>query len=303
MTNNFHNLQKQFSSHTPLILGFSGGPDSVFCGQKLYDLSYNNITIVHFNHKLRGIESDQDEKFSEKMAKKWNFDFIAEFWKQPYRSEEKARIRRKIFFEKTRQQKKAKAIILAHHQDDAIETIFFNFLRGTGIKGLAGLKEWDPETKIFRPLLQIQKQEILDYLKKNQIPYQIDKTNLESNYSRNFLRNKVIPLIITKFPEMKNNIFRNSQIFRNLDNHFEKETKKYILEIKGEIKNSYNKKKFLKLSKFSQSEILREIFCPKNLDFKQIQELLEFIEQGKSGKKKILSKKTVQIFGDNFFIN
>ena len=97
-------------------------------------------------------------------------------------------------------------IATAHNADDNIETALMFFLRGSGIHGLTGIKEFDKERKIIRPLLFATREDILIYAKENNIAWVEDSSNLTNKYTRNFLRNKLIPLIKQFFPDVKNNI-------------------------------------------------------------------------------------------------
>lgn len=297
----FNIFEKYFSKTDKLILGLSGGADSVFLGQMLFDLQFKNIIVAHFNHNLRKKNADRDERFCKEISQKWQFDFVSEKWEKPNKSEEKCRNARYEFLEKIRKNKNAKAIIIAHHEDDNIETIFFNFLRGSGLKGLIGMKTFDNNRKIFRPLLSISKKEILLYLKKNKIDYKEDETNQEKAYARNYLRNEIFPLLNKKFPEFKKSLLRLSNISENINEHLKCEAGKWI---KNNINQpcGYNKLNFLKIPKAIQLEIIQSLWLPKTLDFKQINEILDFIKNALSGKKMKIKSKTLTIFGDNFFL-
>ncbi len=281
------------------ILACSGGADSVFLGEILCQTGFKNIIIAHFNHQLREKEADRDEKFSQKMAKKWSYDFISEKWQKPEQSEEKARKARYNFLYKIYKQKKANFILLAHHFDDNAETILFNLLRGTGLKGASGIKKQDGV--LIRPLLDIKKTEIIKYLEKNKIPFQTDSSNFESTFTRNFLRNELFPLIEKRFPEAKNSLARFGAILKNSQDLIEQKAQKWLQKNQSET-TGINRKKFLNQPKIIQAEILRIFWQPASLEFEQIENLLQFIKTANSNKKIIIKQKTLKIFGDNFFI-
>ncbi len=198
-------MLKSIPPNSKLILAISGGPDSVYLLYKIINLSKNkklSLHIAHLNHNTRGKQSNTDEIFVKNLAKKFNIP--ATFYKLSHTggpecppskqlSEEYLRKQRYKFLEKVRRREKADFIITAHHQDDQIETIIFNFFRGTGPTGLIGMKE--KQGVIFRPLLNISKEQILKYLTKNNIKYQVDNSNQNTNYNRNLIRHQILPLI------------------------------------------------------------------------------------------------------------
>ena len=108
-------------------------------------------------------------------------------------------------------------IATAHNADDNIETALMFFLRGSGIHGLTGIKEFDRERKIIRPLLFATREDILMYAKENNINWVEDSSNLTNKYTRNFLRNKLIPSIKEFFPDVKNNIANNINRFKEVE--------------------------------------------------------------------------------------
>ena len=156
-----------------IILALSGGADSLFLGEKLL-AEGAEIIAAHFDHCLRN-DSAKDAEFCKKWSKEKGIVFETEQWKYPQKSEEKARTARYDFLEKIRQKHNAKHICTAHHADDQAETILFRFLRGSGIKGLSGMQEYDPDRKILRPLLHTKKSDILAELKRQNIAFCHDK--------------------------------------------------------------------------------------------------------------------------------
>ncbi len=191
-----------------IVLGLSGGPDSVFLLYVLqyikkdlktkYNINYD-IIVCHINHMIRE-ESDLDENLSKKYAEKYNLEFyslksdVKSIAKVKKISEEECgRDVRYEFFENMLKKCNADKIAVAHNANDNAETIIHNFFRGTGLNGLVGIKP--KNGKVIRPILNIQKNEILEYLNKNGIEYNIDRTNTELIYTRNRIRNDLIPKI------------------------------------------------------------------------------------------------------------
>ncbi len=298
-----------FEPNDILILALSGGADSVFLGETLFQKKFKKIVIAHFNHELRGEESLRDQRFCRKKAEEWRYVFETASWKHPEKSEEKARTARYEFLESIRKKHDAKAILLAHHTDDQMETILFQFLRGTGVKGLRGMKKWDEERKIFRPLLSISKKEVLQFLHKQNISFHEDSTNADDKvFDRNFLRLKVSPLLKERFPHFKKSLLRNAELFASFD-QFLSEVIERILQSFGKdhssdgIPQEFSREEFFAFPIFLQSEILRTIFAPQTPGSDQIFEILEFLRTARSGKKKSLLNVTFEVYGENIFLN
>ena len=207
-------------------MAVSGGADSVVLLHLLVKTGYRNLVVAHFNHQLRGKASDGDALFVKRLAKKFGLPFEigeADVRKlaasQKWSLETAARDARYAFFAKVAKKHKTRFVTLAHHADDQVETCLFNFLRGSGIAGLAGMK---PKSKrsvdgvqleLLRPLLSITKEELLSYLKERKIRFREDATNAVADASRNKLRLKVIPLIEELLgASFKGSIARNARL-------------------------------------------------------------------------------------------
>ena len=184
-----------------ILVAFSGGADSVFLLHFLFKYKRRlgiEIAAFHLNHKLRGKSAEKDEKFSVEYCKKNDIKFFsvtrdvkAAAKKKKISFEEAGREIRYNELNKTARKLKATKIATAHNSSDNIETILLNLVKGTGIKGLMGIPL--RRGNIVRPILSLSADEIRDYLKKNKIDYRFDKSNLDSDYERNFLRNEIIP--------------------------------------------------------------------------------------------------------------
>ncbi len=207
-----------------VLLGLSGGPDSVFALHFLHKFRHKykiELFALHVNHGLRNEESEDDEKFCKNLCERLNVEFnsvkidVKKFSTDKNKSiEEAARILRYEELEKFAGKVGAGKIVTAHNMNDNAETVLLNFLKGTGISGLSGIPV--KRGKIIRPFLCLTKDEILFYLKKKNLEYRTDSTNLESDFERNFLRNEVVPLIKSKINlSFEKAVFRNSRILRN----------------------------------------------------------------------------------------
>lgn len=185
-----------------LIVGLSGGPDSVFLLCLLAKLQKEKgLTLVaaHLNHEWR-IESAQDEELCKQLCNELGIPLISKKLrelnikiKDNGSQEEVGRKARRHFFESLAKEYQAHAIVLAHHADDQQETFFIRLMRGASLQGLVGMKA--QEGLYIRPLLSIKKEDILHYLHENNITYAVDKSNDSPDYLRNRIRHSVIPAL------------------------------------------------------------------------------------------------------------
>lgn len=207
-----YSLKNLFKPSPTFIIGISGGPDSMALLYALYKAEVNVIG-VHINYGLRGEESDLDQELCEGMCFEWGFECCSIALDSTEASGENfqnwARDQRYRIFRDFKREYSADGIITAHHQNDQIETILQRLFRGSGPEAWQGLKVWDEE--LFRPLLKHTKHEILEYCDKNSVPYRIDKSNLESKYARNFLRNELAEELDSFFPGWMDNILEISE--------------------------------------------------------------------------------------------
>jgi tRNA(Ile)-lysidine synthase len=288
-----------FPPSTPLIVAFSGGPDSVFLTETLLEHGFSSLTLAHFHHDLRGAESDQDEAFCEAFAKAKSLPYAMEKWNDPKKDENSAREARYAFFERVRQETNAEGIVLGHHADDQAETIFMQFLRGAGTSGLSGMKEWDEKRKLYRPLLGFWKQEILDFLQQKNISFRTDASNLSDVFSRNFLRNTVFPSLESRFQGFKERIIRNAELFCAVDDFLLASANEFLLA--EEAGGGYEKEKFFALSMALQHQVVRMIF-QRSIDFPFVQSVETFFRAAKSGSKMQKNGQEVLLYGGRFFL-
>jgi tRNA(Ile)-lysidine synthase len=128
------------------------------------------------------------------LCRAWGDDFRTGYAADPPTSENEAREERYEFLLRVMGEENATVIVTGHHADDQVETVLFRILRGTGIQGLAGIPESRPPG-LSRPLLTFTRDELLAYAVKNRVPYRTDPSNLDTTYSRNFLRHEVLPIL------------------------------------------------------------------------------------------------------------
>lgn len=211
------NFASLLNNEVKCIVAVSGGIDSVV----LVDLLHNagvDFTMAHCNFKLRGAESERDEAFVKTLAEKYSKQLLVKhFDTNAYASEHKLSIQiaaRKLRYEwfnniQYSAFKIQHYLLTAHHKNDNIETVLFNFFRGTGIQGLTGIKDVDKERKILRPLLIFSKEEIKNYATQNDIAFVEDSSNASNKYTRNSFRNEIIPMIEKHFSNVEENVFNN----------------------------------------------------------------------------------------------
>jgi len=179
--------------------------------KKKYNLK---IIIAHVNYGLRGKDSEKDERFIRNLAKKYSLPIEIKRGSgvrgQGLKSEEGLRNFRYDFFEKLRKKYQADVIAVGHNLNDQAETVLMRIMRGTGLRGLGAIKFRN--NGIIRPLLNIYRKEILAHMRKNKLSFRIDKTNLKADFTRNKIRNKLLPYIAKSFnPNIEEALYKLSK--------------------------------------------------------------------------------------------
>ena len=207
--------KKTVDKEKKYIVALSGGADSVCLLLKMLDEG-RHVEAAHCNFHLRGAESDRDESFVVSLCSRLGVPLHrAHFDTREYASLHKvsiemaARTLRYDYFEKLRRDIGAEAILVAHHRDDNVETVLMNMVRGTGIRGVAGIRPHNGH--ILRPLLDMSRSDIEAYLRERGETYVTDSTNLEDEATRNKFRLNVIPLLRTINPRASENIHATSK--------------------------------------------------------------------------------------------
>ncbi len=229
-------IQKFVDSHQLLdrselhLVGLSGGADSVALLLILRELGYR-VEAAHCNFRLRGEESDRDENFVKELCAKLNvslhlihFDTNSYAEQHQVSIEMAARDLRYGYFRELCKDIGAADVCIAHHRDDAVETLLMNLLRGAGIHGLTGIRPKNDFVR--RPLLCINRQEIVDYLDSIGQPYVTDSTNLEADVLRNKLRLRVLPLLEEIAPGATANIDKTANYLREAEKVFQTEMRR-----------------------------------------------------------------------------
>ena len=204
-----------FSSSDKILVALSGGADSVALLRLLQAMGYT-CDAAHCNFHLRDKESERDENFVRQLCKELqvqlhitHFETVKEAKSRHLSIEMAARELRYKWFEEIRKTCGATVIAVAHHQDDSVETLLLNLIRGTGINGLRGIRP--KNGKIVRPLLCLNRKEILDYLSDIGQEYVTDSTNLQDEYTRNKIRLNLLPLMQEINPSVKESILKTAE--------------------------------------------------------------------------------------------
>ena len=200
-----------------------------------------NVIALNVEHGIRGKDSLIDTAFVKDFCAKSNIpcvcysvDSLKKAKEENLSVEESARILRyKCFFDAINT-KKCDLVATAHHLKDNAESVLFNLFRGTGIKGVTGITQ-NFENKIIRPFLSVKKEDIDLYIKENSIPFVVDQTNFCNDYTRNYIRQNVLPQIKAVFPEVEKSISKFSEIAKLESDFIESEAEKILSFRDGEV--------------------------------------------------------------------
>ena len=264
-------LDKTLKENETLITATSGGPDSMALLSLLIKLSKTKkITIIcaHVNHNLRK-ESQEEAIMVEKYANENNLIFEKmEINHYEGNTENYARTQRYNFFEKLIKKYNATYLLTAHHGDDLTETILMRMVRGSSLKGYSGFQEiTDKETyKIYRPLITKTKDELLNYVKTNNIPYAVDKTNFSEEYTRNRYRLNILPILKKENKSVHLKFLKFSETLKLYDDHINKEANEKLNKVYQN--NNLNLKLFENEDELIKRKILYQIL--NNLYYKNI---------------------------------
>ena len=232
-----------FSVFKNKIIGVatSGGSDSMALLHymlSIKDKFFFNVIALNVEHGIRGESSIADSLFVKDYCEKLNIpllsysvDAVSHSKEYKLSIEQSARILRYECFQKAISDGNCDFIATAHHQKDNAETILINLFRGTGLKGATGISNFDG--KIIRPLLNTEKKEILAYLEEFKVPFVNDESNFSSDYTRNYLRLNVVPLIEKVFPEYDKSLTRFSSLVKEEDEFLDRLSEKALIKKGG----------------------------------------------------------------------
>ncbi|PWN69889.1 tRNA lysidine(34) synthetase TilS [Chryseobacterium phosphatilyticum] len=318
--NQLENLVQQPEKQT-FLLAVSGGADSMVLASLFKDLrdeisnTGQAFQVAHINYKLRGEDSDLDQKvvqdFCEKNHIKFHLYKVSEKDKKPENSIQLwARELRYNFFKEIQKKENLTFLVTAHHLNDQLETFIINLSKAAGINGLSGIPSHD--NNILRPLLSFSKKEIYEFAEQNDITFREDLSNKKSDYLRNKIRNEVVPKLLETNDHFLEN-FRKSSLYLNQTKDF---VQKQILEIENKLtlfnqdhkilskekldqESDFVKFEILKKYGFNQEEEIPKIFKAENnssffsKEYKLIVNRDELIFIDKNNEKEIKDEKIV----------
>lgn len=212
-TRDFINSKKLFTFSHKLLVGVSGGADSLCLLDLLHKLGYS-VEVAHCNFQLRDQEADKEQAFVQSFCEEREIEcHTINFQTQEYAAEKgisiemAARDLRYEWFYKLCEKRSLDYIAIAHNQNDVIETFFINLNRGAGLKGLRGIQV--KNCRVVRPILFASREQIELYCKKNSLDFKIDSSNLKNDYLRNKFRNIIIPEFVKLNPNFQQQLVDN----------------------------------------------------------------------------------------------
>lgn len=262
--------------HTTIVVGLSGGPDSVFLLYFLYSIQTRfNLTLIaaHVDHQWRS-NSAQDVIFCQQLAQSLGITFISAqassitlTRKHSSSKEELGRLLRRAFFQELACKYNAHAIALAHHADDQQETFFIRLIRGTTLSGLTSI--WPKYDRYIRPLLNTHKTEILAYLQEQSLNYLEDPTNQSDLFLRNRLRTQVLPILSTIDTRFDKNFAKTVDHLQNTELFLERLTQQAFNVITTQQDNLYwlDIDQFFGLDSFLHNRLLLMWLCKAQVPF------------------------------------
>jgi len=294
------------------LLAVSGGIDSMV----LFDLFIKNninFSVASCNFQLRGEDSDNDLKFVENICIKNSINLYSTVLDvdkfstmRKISTQMAARELRYDFFKKILEKHKYSYIVTAHHLDDNIETIIFNFIKSTGYKGLVGIPF--NKNKILRPLINTSKEEIEDYAVSNNISWRLDKSNNSNKYSRNKIRNEVIPLLKEINPSLGKSLTESLKRIQKLSHDIKPRIDLFIQKF-VDFKDDYINIKKDFIDDIEKYEILLfDFFHDYGFNYSQIENIIKSLK-AKNQKKfislnyeLIIERKSIFIITKDFLV-
>lgn len=224
-------LDGYIKQNQTVAVALSGGSDSMALLYYMREIAEKypfKLIAINVEHGIRGDASKKDTEFVQNVCKKlgvellcYSVDCTSYAKERKLSTEEAARILRYECFFDAISKGNCDKVATAHHNRDNAESVLFNVFRGTGLKGLAGISV-DRSSKIIRPFIKVSKEEIENYVTENKIPFVTDESNFSDEYTRNYIRLKILPEIKRIFPDVENSISRLSEIAKDEDEFLDK---------------------------------------------------------------------------------
>nr|WP_255807736.1 tRNA lysidine(34) synthetase TilS [Cohnella mopanensis] len=281
-----------------VIAAVSGGPDSMallhILSTMAQDLPFT-IVVAHANHQFRGAESDAEAQLVRRYAELLGLKFeTAELGMPSYIAETginaqtAAREKRYEFLKQVASQYSASYLLTGHHADDQAETVLMRLIRGTGVSGLAGIpyRRKEDQLELIRPLLRITKCELLEYCKRNGVPYAVDSSNIDRHYFRNAVRLDLMPMLEQHNPRLKASLIRLADMAGADDAYMEIQTQRAFQEEVTPSGEGFRieRRRFRSLHVALQRRLIKLILnCSANprqmLDYGHVEEILAALLQ------------------------
>ena len=220
-----------------VAVAVSGGIDSMCLLHLLLQEKQRlnlEIIAVNIDHSIRGKDSENDSLFVKNYCEKLGVLLYYKKVDAPaYAKQEKlslenaGRVLRYQFFNEVLSKNQGFKLATAHHKSDLFESVLLNVFRGTGLKGLKGIEHLTD--KIVRPILDCSKQDVIEYRKIHNVPFTEDLTNLDSTYTRNYIRNNITPIILDKFPNAIDGVYNLSKVVDEENDFIENYAEKLVV--------------------------------------------------------------------------
>ena len=289
---------KMINPGDKIVVGFSGGPDSLSLLNILNQLSDEykiKLYAVHFNHMIRGEEAYRDENFARDFCKKNGIEFFCKRMEvlkyadeNGMSCEEAGRFLRYKYFNEVFKKVGAQKIAIAHNMNDQAETVIMHFLRGAALTGLSGISPVRDEIYI-RPLIFCTRDDIENYCREKKLTPVTDSTNSDVYYKRNRVRHEIIPYIKKYFnPAIIESLSRQAVIAKEDDDFLNREAERKLNELKSG--DGYLVEDFCKLHNALKKRVMRLIIknVKGNLNMIEavhVEKCIEVIERRKTGKR------------------
>lgn len=275
-------------------MAISGGPDSTALLLALHLLSSVkklSLRACHVNHKLRGTESENDEEFCKFLCEKLSVPLsvycAASDDVDLTASESTLRATRYDFLFQCAQSNNSRFVVLAHNSNDQVETVLFRILRGTSPKGITGMKDAHQMNNgiwLLRPMLACSRDEVREFLESCGVIARQDSSNQSSKYARNFLRNQVIPLCLSRFPTMERQIERLRELVIYDQDFIDAATRAVVFELGSLENNTWSVQTFSNAHIALKHRLLAEAFELRSIEvsFERVEVVLSMMAPGSS---------------------
>lgn len=307
-------ISRMIASGDKVLVAVSGGPDSVcllYLLQEMQEKFRFGLSIAHIDHMARGAESAEDSRFVDELGKKLGLetfiervDVLKEKETLKTSFQEAGRILRYRFLESTLKRIGGNKLALGHTADDQVETLLINLLRGSGLKGLAGM----PETRgvVVRPLIDCGRAEVEAYLAGENLDFRVDATNAGDAYLRNRIRHELLPVLKTFNQQIASNLQETAKIIRDDDQCLTDQARSLYLEMAAPLAGGYgvelDRVKFNQQPSAYQKRLVRQaIYSTKGdlrrISSKHIQTILDLFDDSRVGKRIHLPGQLIAVSG------